>query len=412
MASYVQHRRILAGMFSMLTAATLTISVLAQDPEPFRRAGEITGRDTVYRKNVFMHWFTYRPRLEQRQKWNRTREGFFGTAGSINSNRLYFHEELHKRFDLNSALFASIRHKVDEDFDGEYTRTLTGIGTTFGDGWSAEVLGDIAPRKENIDASVELKWRGDCDSRFRIAVVATDALHNQKTVVEEYTQDPFTFFSEYWFYAERGAECGAWVNWNTPLELHVGENELWFTYEQIAFGARALLPLSRTAHFLAEVGTENGAREWREAIDSAPGMRDLDRSHAHLNLETEWELTPMTRMWIGYRYFALTELYTDNVTPEGNGEISRNENMLHAGVKWRVRRNLLFRPGAYVNQIDLQDLFPGDTDRSWEAEGLVGKLTLPLEIGFDNGATITLNMSFRTDILRSGGYNVQFFIPL
>jgi len=163
---------------------------------------------------------------------------------------------------------------------------------------------------------------------------------------------------------------------------------------------------------MAEGGTENGTRRWREPSDFVIGARDLDRTHANLNVETEWELTRTMRMWIGYRYFALTELYTDDLTPEGNGKIDRNENMLHAGVKWQIRDNIFLWPGLYVNQVDLQDHFPSDEERSWDSEGLVGKLTVPLELSLANGATITVNMSFRTDILRSGGYNVQFYIPL
>ncbi len=64
-----------------------------------------------------------------------------------------------------------------------------------------------------------------------------------------------------------------------------------------------------------------------------------------------------------------------------------------------------------MNQIDLHDEFPEDSDRSWASEGLVGKISLPLEIGFANGGAITFNMSFRTDILRSGGYNAQLSLP-
>ena len=412
MLGKVQSGSVATGITAAMVIIIASTSVWAQDPEPFRADGEISGRDKAYRKNIFLNWFTFRPRLEQRRQWSRSREGFFGTAGSINADHLYVHEELHKRFPLSSQMFVAFRHRMDEDFDGDYTRTLTGIGGYFGDGWSATLLGDVARKKANIDASVELEWRDEGNSRFRFVVVAPDAIHAQKAERQEYTQAPFTVFSEYYLGLSGGVEYGGWVNWNAPLELHFEEDALEFTYDQLTFGAQGLFPFGRTAHVLAEIGTENGARTWRETFDTAVGLRDLDRKHAHLNLETEWEISPSTRMWVGYRYFALTELLTDDHAAEGNGEIDRSENMLHTGVKWRIRDNIFFWPGLYVNQIDLQDSFPADEERSWDADGLVGKLSLPVGIGFDNGATITINMSFRTDILRSGGYNVQFYIPL
>jgi len=412
MLSRLQSGAFVRGAFAVLATTLVSTVVLAQDPEPFRGDDEISGRDDRFRKTVFMNWFTFRPRLGQRLEWDRTREGFFGTAGSISADELYFHEELHKRFPLGSAMFAAFRHKADEDFDGAYTRTLTGIGAGFGDGWTATLFGDVGREKAYIDTSVELEWRGERSNRFRFAVVATDALHGQKADMEEYTQYPLTVFSEYRVALDRGGVCGAWVNWNTPLELQLLEDELEFAYEQMTFGARGVFPFGDTAHVMAEGGTENGTRRWREPSDFVIGARDLDRTHANLNVETEWELTRTMRMWIGYRYFALTELYTDDLTPEGNGKIDRNENMLHAGVKWQIRDNIFLWPGLYVNQVDLQDHFPSDEERSWDSEGLVGKLTVPLELSLANGATITVNMSFRTDILRSGGYNVQFYIPL
>jgi len=412
MLTRVHSRNVACGVVAILIGAMASPTVYALDPEPFRGEDEIQGRGERYRKTLFLNWFTFRPRLQHRLEWDRRREGFFGTAGSVNADELYVHEEFRKRFSLNSSVFLAFRHIANEDFDSDYTRTLTGIGATFGDGWSATLSGDIAREKANIDTSVELQWLGERNSRFRFAVVATDALHGQKADFEEYTQQPFTVFTEYCVGLDGGGECGAWVNWNTPLELHLLEDELEFAYEQMTVGARGVFPFGRTAHVLAEAGTEDGTRRWREAFDTAIGTRDLDRSHAHLNLETEWEVTHAMRMWVGYRYFALTELFKDDRTAEGNGEVDRNENMLHAGVKWQMRDNILFWPGLYVNQVDLQDQFPADEDRSWDAEGLVGKLTLPVEVLFSNGAALTLNMSFRTDILRSGGWNVQLFVPL
>ncbi len=405
------YQMVAIGQIALLSLALATPG-WSQDPAPFRGEDEIEGRDTVYRKNVFMHWFTYRLRLEQRREWNRTREGFFGTGGSVNANRLYFHEEFQKRFYLNSSLFAALRHQANEDFDGEYTRTLTGIGTSLGDQWTVSLFGDIVPQKEDIDASVELEWRNRHQSRFRIALVAVDALLNQKTEVEEYAQYPFTLFTEYWVYTDGGVECGAWVNWNTPLELHEGGDDLQFQYEQLTFGASGLCPVGDTAHVLAEMGTEDGTRAWREMTAFGLGTRGLDRTHLHLNLETEWGIARTARMWVGYRLFTLKEIYSDDRNVADVGEIDRNENMLHAGLKWRFRERFFFWPGVYLNQIDLADDFPGDPGRSWAADGLVGKVALPLEIGFDNGASLTFNVSFRTDILRSGGYNVQFFVPL
>ncbi len=405
-------RQLVTGGVMVVFLSTLAALGWNQDPDPFRREDAIAGRDTAYRRNVFMHWFTYRPRLERRREWNRNREGFFGTAGSINANRLYFYEEFQTQIHLNETLFAVFRHKADEDFDGEYARTLTGIGAVLNDEWTFSMLGDMTPEKGDIDISGEVAWRRGKDSRFRLALVAADALHDQKKVMEEYAQDPFTIFTEYLAVLQGDIECGAWVNWNSPLELHVGEGDLVFQYEQVNFGAHGLFPVGHTAHILAELGSESGSRLWREMGPSGIGTRELDRSHMNVNVEAEWDLTHTTRMWCGYRFFALRELYTDQQNPEGTGKIERNENMLHAGIKRRFGDRYFFWPGLYLNSIDLQDSFPADPDRLWDVESIEGKVALPLEIAFDNGATITLNISFRTDNLSSAGYNAQFYLPL
>jgi len=396
-------------------------SALAQDPEPFRRDDELTGRDFEYNEMTFLHHFSYRFRPDQEREWNRTRQGFRATAGSVRSAEFYVYEELRKRWELSETLFFDFRHKIDEDFDGRYDRTLTGLGIAVAGEWSATLLGDLAAEKENIDVHLETAWRDENGRRFRLGVVAPDATFNRKAVDAEYETKPLTCFMDAYWRTDQGMEFGTWANWNSRLKLQLFEEDLHFTYDQLSLGAKGSIPFGRVWRISLETGAEEGSRQWRHRIlDSSPETadnhrpqaleliddRDLKRRHFLLGVQLERAVTESLGAWIGLRHFELSESEDRLAEPTLDGKLVRKEEMLHSGIVWWVHKRVVLWPGVHLDFIDNRDDSEQESDKD-----LLCKITFPIEIRFANTAALTLDQTLRLDDPRSGGANVQLQVP-
>jgi len=387
------------------------VTLRAWDPEPFRRDDELVGRDFEYSELTFLHHFTYRYRPALNRAWRRERQGFRTTVGSVRSDEFYVLEELRKRFQLNDRLLFDFRQKIDEDFDGRYDRTLTGFGCRLNRGWTATVMGDFVGEKENIDAHLELGWLDAGNREVQFAVVLPDAVFNRKTEEMEYTDRPLTFFAGGRCLAGSGIEIGAWVNVNPALELAVPADELIFSYDQVAAGGEVLLPLGEAWLLILDAGVEEGSRDW--VVSGEQGLTERHFKREHRRLGVTFERPPGGRLggWFGARYFGLTEDDHRPQEAELTGESTREEKMLHAGLTWRLRDDLLLWPGLYLNFVDNEEDFPLNPDLQDTEDGLFAKVALPLEFSFGEGASVTINQTFRFDEARSGGTDVQVIIP-
>jgi hypothetical protein len=317
---------------------------------------------------------------------------------------------MRKRWAFDERFFFDFRYTRDEDFDGRYDRTLTGIGVNFEDGWSATLLGDVVGAKENIDAHIELAWRDAAGSRFRTALVLPDATFDRKSNTGEYTERPYTFFVEAFRVTADHGEGGFWINWNPRLELRPAEEPSFFTYEQLQGGARWSRPIGDAWRLTSEAVGESGSRSRVTAAAGATETRELDRDHFRIRFEAERRLSDSLEAWFGFRHFRLRETEGHSTDPVQRGETTRRENMVFCGVDWQARRRLVFWPGVHLNFADIEKDYPLDPERDERTDKLFVKLAFPLEFSFANGALLTINQTMRLDT-RSGGSNVQVYVP-
>jgi len=385
----------------------LALTARAWSPEPLRREDAIAGRDIEYNEVSFLHRFTYRYRPAWRAAWQRSRDGLRGTAGSVRGSEFYVREEVRHAWLLNERWCIDFHHRTDEDFDGPYTRTLTGIGANLGGGWSAAARGDLAAEKEEIDAHGELAWHNDAGLRLRMVGVLTDAAFNRKADAGEYRTAPVTWFGEARWLAGNGAWLAAYANHNAPSRFAQPEEGLVFADEQNSAGARAVLPLTEQVRIEADLERGETDRSWDVATELETGRATLAREYRSAGAEVYGRVTPGLTVWAGWRRFELSENQVSSVERVTDGDIERNETMVHAGVEWTVRDGLVLWPGIYLNNVDNRDSLTGEGAADPIDDEWTGKLTFPIEIAFRENMSLTVNPTLLLHEPRFGGGNVQ-----
>jgi len=372
-----------------------------------RREDAIEGRDIEYNEVSFLHRYTYRYRPAQRAAWLRSPDGLRGTAGSVRGSEFYVREELRHAWSLNERWFVEFHHRADEDFDGPYARTLTGIGANLDGGWSAAARGDLAAEKEKIDAHGELAWRHDAGLRLRMVGVLTDATFNRKADVGEYLTEPVTWFGEILWLADNGGLLAAYANHNAQSRFAQPAEGLVFADEQTSAGARAVVPLTDRIRIEAEFQAGETDRSWDVATELETGRASLAREYQAAGAEIYGAVRPDLTVWAGWRRFELSEDQASNVDRVPDGEIERNETMLHAGVECTIRDGMVFWPGIYLNDVDNRDTLTGEGAADPVDDEWTGKLTFPLEMAFSENMSLTINPTLLLHEPRFGGGNVQ-----
>lgn len=381
------------------------------DPEPFRRRGEIEGRDFEYNEESFLHRFSYRFRPARAQDWLQTREGFRGVAGSVRSDEFYVFEELRKTFPLSERQYFLFRHKRDEDFDDRYDRTQVGLGTRLGSHWYANLLAEVVGEKEEVDPQLELVYSDSRGSGFRLAFLPVDFTANSKSDEDRYATKPYTYFIEGLWRDGDGFELGAWANLNPHLRLDRQTREFDFTYDQYAGEVHARLGLGDTWDLRLTIGGEAGERDRRQQNPGAPDERRLTRFNGYGTVEAERTLQDDIDVWFGARYFYLDERDRRPREPLLDREITRREAMIFGGVSWQLSERLLMWPGLYIDFINNNDRFPFDPAESENDDGFVGKLNFPFEVRLWNNATITGGVGLLVHRLKFGGASMQLQVP-
>lgn len=400
----------LVVLLLLLNTLSATSPLNAQGPEPFRRDRELEGRDLEYNELSFLHRFTYRYRPAADWEWRRHRQGLRTTAGSVRGDELFVRSELRKLVDLDPAAFLEFRHLTDEDFDGRYDRTLTGLGLRFLDSWTLTLLANIVGEKEDIDTHIEAAWQTQAGRRFRVALVLTDSMLNSKGDRDRYSQQPYTLFADFHSLHDGGLEYVAWLNTNTHTRLERRTTDVDFQYDRYSAGARARYPLTEDLWLHVDAQVETSGRTW-QPLKVAPATDDndrrLQRRHWEVNAELHTPLRPQLDAWIGARYFRFEERDRRPQAVALTNTITRRETLVHCGVIWRVRDRVTLWPGLYGQFPNSRHRYPSSPLLEENDSSFVGKLAVPIEVRFEKPAVLTINPTFRIDDFRFGGGNVQ-----
>jgi len=390
-------------------AALLTTTLVSQEPEPFRGQDEIEGRDFDYSSESFNHRFSFRLRPEIQKEWLADKQGFIGTVGSVRSDELYVFMETQKHVELDEPFYFDFRFKRDEDFDGQFDRSLIGLGTQLSQDWSLSAFGDLETDKENVDLHFELSKKHK-NNTFRMALIAVDFLFNDKQDHSKYLNQPFTYFVEHSWRESENSRSYSFFNYNSHFTLDQKSQNYDFSYEQYRGGGEFDFPISPQHTLSVGAQGEYGSRK-RHGYPT-PGLKDrsFSRRQFDVKLQLDYEDSDEISYWSGFYFFKLNERDDRPLDPSSDNMIKRRENMVYSGVSWQVNDKLLFWPGIYISSINNKERFSHKTSLDNHDNKFVSKLTLPLEFDIGENAFFTLNPTVSLHRLAFGGMNAQMKI--
>ncbi len=406
-----RHSTNVQGAAAILCGLTLALSGFAQEPAPFRRGDELTGRSYSYPNRAFIHRETYRYRSQADWAWIRRPAGFRTTFGSVASKVFFVQAECRNVWEFTPWLDAEMRFLRAEDLDGRYERFLTGIGISPAGNWRLAALGDIVAEKENIDIHLESEWTAGDRHRLRLAAVAVDAMYLSKSFDGYYHKMPYTFFGSYLGRPWNRLELHLWANVNPDLDLEIYECDTRFRYRQTDVGMQGIVPLAAPWSLLFDGTATRSDRRWNSPEPTGENGSLARRFH-RIGAEFRRESDDALSRWVGVRHVSLDESLSD--TAPGSADV-RNETILHGGVEIPLPRwNALFWPGLYASRVEKNvGSALDEEDKADAASGTnIVKLALPLEFAFAGGKTLTLNVTFVRDRQTGfGGGNIQGVIP-
>ncbi|MFN2309665.1 MAG: hypothetical protein ABR553_08000 [Gammaproteobacteria bacterium] len=415
------HRyRTLAGICGGLLLSAATVgqaqSLLRPlgfpDPQPFRLDDALNGRDFEYNSESFLHRFTFRSLTPLSSGLAQDREGLYGTAGSTKSNELYTVMYLQKTLPLDDDYFLRYRFVRDEDFDGRYDRNLLGFGRNLGERWSFSFSGDVQGDKSRIDLETELSWRGEDGSHARFALVAPDALFNDKQREAQFTRHPYTGFIDLRWQVHTGVSLWMFANHNAPSRLRSEALDLDFSDRGTAAGLGADTVLGARWRLSAWLEGESSRRIRTSLSDVTDPVR-FTRRYREAGAQLSRDVMPKLEGWTGIRLLRLDEDGRHTLEVLDQRQLSRDEVLVYAGVSWRLGSRYRFHPGVYLNRFDNDETFAHAPTRNRDEAGIEAKLALPLELNVHraSGATLTINPTLRLHRPAFGGGNIQAHIP-
>lgn len=388
-------------------------------PEPFRRE-RADSREFSYNKESFINRFSFQPLPVDHSGTVWSTDSFSGVAGSTRSKEFYVQTHVQMRTDFDIPMFAGVRFRRDEDFDGRFDRTLFGTGYRNGN-WELGLWGDVQGAKQDMDLQLDLQWQGQRQQKLYVSLIAPDALFNSKQSDARYEKKPYTvYLSGNTTLADKHRLYG-FVNLNFATELHdvqQGEN----LYDrQYSGGAGWVTELSANWKLLMQVQGLYGERERTSQGASGNLLYQLRRQFSDSLVQLRREDQGGREQWVGLRHTTLRERGAGAMADKFSQPFSeiRDETMLYAGMAWQWSPAIRLRPSvvlAYLQtaQSGTRLANSDDVDPSQLAfSGFVGKLlpTIEFLVNKERGAIIAVNPSIELHEFGFGGGNVQLYIP-
>jgi hypothetical protein len=388
-------------------------------PEPFRRE-RADSRPFSYNKESFVNRFSFHPLPVEYSDTIWSEDSFTGVAGSTRSNEFYVQTHLQVRTDFDIPMFAGVRFRRDEDFDGRFDRTLFGTGYRNGN-WELGLWGDVQGAKQDMDLQLDLHWRGQNQQKLYASLIAPDALFNGKQSDARYEKKPYTVYvSGSKTLADKHRLYG-FVNLNFATELQDFEQRQNLTDRQYSGGAGWLTELSVDWTLLMQIQGLYGERE-RTTLGGADNiLYQLRRQFSDSLIQLRREDQGGREQWLGLRHTTLRERGTGAIADKPGQPFFeiRDETMVYAGIAWQWSPMVRLRPSVVLSYVQTDQSGTrlanrGDVDASQLMfSGFVGKLlpTIEFLVNKERGAIIAVNPSIELHEFAFGGGNVQLHIP-
>lgn len=376
-------------------------------PQPWRASAVIEGRSQDYGDERFLHLFSYRHQQAQPGPLD---EGVRGTAGSVDSDTLYYDFRYLQHFRFDDPLWSfSLDVQRSEDFDGSFDRQLVGLHRQLGKRWQASLRGDVFADKAESDIYLGGRYLLDSGGWLALEYVLPDAYFNDKTATDtEYLVAPQTWFLQAYVPGNRG---------HTLISANLSPSAEIVSFDQ------AVRVDSRQQRLALQHWYNRGTWQWRLDLAGEVSERrhrlaelaepqDFDRTLQSATLSLHWPRAPW-QPHVGLHYLKLKEKGWFGRALNDNSEVVREEPVLFTGLQWQLSDTRSLAPTLYLSQPRVRQQAAGDWKARQEDEW-IGKLSLPWQwiIKQENGAVLTLTPSFRLHRLAFGGGNLQLHWPL
>ena len=399
---------VLAGSAPTMAAFTQD---LRMEPQPFRQAQVLDGREFDYNAESFIHRASFMPQLPVTAS-PIPEERLIGTGGSSRSDELFLDIALQTTYQFSEELDIQYRFRRSEDYDGRFDRNLVGLGYTAHPYWNLRIMADLDGDKSQTDLQPELTYRHPNGHQAVAALVFTDMLFNSKQTQDEYLTSPITaYFGGLWEVSDQH-RLRAYANVTPETELEIMEADVFRNESaRVGIGWDWRMPHGRHWQLIAEA--EGTDREQQKA--EGAGTDTMTRRYWRTRAEYQAPLSDS----LSYRTGGQALLLRERGDFIGNNvELTdRKEWLAFAGISQRLNPEWTFSPTVFATVVE-GDSRERNSDTNDEEiddlNGVYGKITLPFEWQpqGNNGARITLNPTFRLHTAAFGGGNLQVSIPL
>ena len=395
-------------MFSAQALAAFSQD-LRMEPQPFRQAQVLEGREFDYNAESFLHRSSFAPGTPVTPDVI-PKDRLTGTGGSTRSKELFFDVAIQTSYEFSETLDFQYRFRRTEDYDGRYDRNLVGVGFAGEGGAHFRLMADVEGDKSRTDLQPELTWEHPDGHQLKAALVLSDALFNSKQSENEFRRNPRTWFLAGRWQATPNHSFRGYLNVTPETELQINADNTLFRDRNGRVGAGWDWDMDDGRHWqwIAEAeGTDRSERFLGDSEDDEMTRR-FWRSRAEYR-------APVLGM--NYRVGGQAMFLREKGEFIGaNRELTdRKEWMGFSGIDLRLNPRWSFTPTVYGSVIEGESVnFDDEPGEEENLNGFYAKLTLPFNWRPEGatGASITLNPTFRLHRAAFGGGNLQMHIPL
>ncbi|TVP57354.1 MAG: hypothetical protein EA349_06545 [Halomonadaceae bacterium] len=411
------NRRFIAFIVAAVAALAAPLQALAafspdlrMEPQPFRQDQVIDGRRFDYNAESFIHRASFAPPRAIAASVI-PQDGITGTAGSSRSDELFVDMAIQTTHELDQGVHFQYRFRRTEDFDGTYDRNLVGIGYQVNERFSARLMGDVIRDKSRIDLQPEFTWQSGERLTLHGALVFSDQMLNGKQDEDRFNTAPITrYLGLQWQLTDRQG-LRAYGNHTPTTALEQGATGTRFRDRHSRAGVAWDWHPNSHEHWqwLAEGETTDRASR----LEEQTALNEMTRRFWRSRVQYRQQGHDVERLRLGGQFLFLRE--EGDFIGNQQEHTDRREVMLFAGTGWRLSSAWRFEPTVFVAHVEGNSFEQDEPQEvSDDLNGTYAKITLPFnwQPGGPEGATISLNPTFRLHRAAFGGGNLSLSIPL
>jgi hypothetical protein len=384
---------------------------LAGPAAAYYRGDETVPRDFRIDDEYFVDEEPLLPSLEKRDLIRTAPRLYWASAGSFTSSDLYNQHLLRVVYPVpGTPLRLRAEYAADRDFDGIYTRFLTGLAYAPGTRWAVEVFGQPNARKQYADLGAALDYAGD-SARLRAEWIFPQFWYNNKNDEEgRHVRTPMALRLDGAVQLPRlPLELFARAFVDFPSETRSASDEYDFTYRSWKPVAGGIWTLDKTNRLWGEASFEQ-TRKIRAGFEPSD-PEDFQTRRNAADARIEWSHAPSTgaRHRTGFRWVRLDETNPHPNAPLRMPDVDHATHLLYHSRDIPLAGPWALRTGLYAAHVHHRETYPADPAENRRGGRFQGKIPLGLE---HRGPThgFLAGLSMQIDQPAFGGGYIQLHV--